>query len=44
MESSGGTKFPDVDLSDGEWTDYCEKLGEAVEVMKIEGKFEQHRG
>lgn len=44
MESTGGSKYADVELSDLEWTDYCEKLGESVGVYKVEGKFEQHRG
>lgn len=44
VESTGGTKFADVDFEAGEWTEYCEKLGESVAVYKIEGKFEQHRG
>jgi hypothetical protein len=39
----GRTKFPDVDLSDGEWTDYCEKLGESVGIYKIEAKFDQRK-
>ena len=40
----GKTKFPEVDLSDGEWTDYCEKLGESVGIYKIEAKFDQRKG
>ncbi|KAG1672233.1 hypothetical protein FOA52_002934 [Chlamydomonas sp. UWO 241] len=42
VESTKGTKFEDVDLSD-EWTDYCEKLGESVSIMKLESKFELRR-
>ncbi len=34
VESTKGTKFEDVDLSEGEWTDYCEKLGESVGIYK----------
>ncbi len=43
VESTGGTKFSDVDLQESEWTDYCEKLGESVGIYKVQGKFEQHR-
>jgi hypothetical protein len=42
--SSAGTVFKDVDLSELEWTDYDEKLGESVGVYKITGKFELHKG
>eukprot|EP00798_Chlamydomonas_sp_ICE-L_P028265 gene28265-31370_t len=44
ISSTKGTKFEDVDMSDNEWSDYCEKLGEPVGVEAFESKFEVHRG
>ena len=39
MKTAKGSKFEDVDLSEGEWTEYDEKAGEAVEILSIEHKF-----
>ena len=36
VESTSGQVFTDVDLSDGEWVDYDEKLGESVGIMELE--------
>jgi hypothetical protein len=30
-----GTKFAEIDLTDGEWFDYDEKAGEEVSVKEI---------
>lgn len=35
----GGQKFEDVDLSDGEWIDYDDRLKESVRVYELEFKF-----
>ncbi|KAK3925803.1 UPF0587 protein GA18326 [Frankliniella fusca] len=37
--SESGQKFEDVDLSDGEWIEYDEKLKESVRVFELEFKF-----
>ena len=39
VTTAAGTKFEDVDLSEGEWAEYDEKASEAVEILKIEHKF-----
>ncbi|XP_076182760.1 CXXC motif containing zinc binding protein [Ptiloglossa arizonensis] len=36
-----GTEFTDVDLSEGEWADYCDKIKCPVAIYKIEHKFER---
>lgn len=43
VESTSGQIFRDVDLSDGEWVDYDEKLGESVGIMELEHKFVTHK-
>ncbi|XP_066591948.1 CXXC motif containing zinc binding protein [Prorops nasuta] len=35
----GGTEFTDVDLSEGTWADYCDKIKQAVTISDIEYKF-----
>lgn len=42
VESSKGTKYPDVDLSEGEWVEYDEKVGDSIGVYELEHKFETH--
>ncbi|XP_060070390.1 CXXC motif containing zinc binding protein-like [Ylistrum balloti] len=37
--SETGTKFPEVELTEGDWVDYDEKQGESVGVYDIEHKF-----
>ena len=44
VESTSGQIYDDVDLSDGEWVDYDEKLGESVGIMELEHKFVTHKG
>lgn len=39
VESTSGQVFDNVDLSEGEWVDYDEKLGESVGIMELEHKF-----
>ena len=43
VETSSGQKFEDVDLSEGDWTEYDEKLGDSVEIMGLEWKFAVHK-
>lgn len=40
VTSEGGTVFEAVDLSEGDWTDYCEKSAAPVSVMEVEHRFE----
>jgi hypothetical protein len=42
VETSTGTRFDDVDLSEGEWVEYDEKLGDSVGIYELEHKFEVH--
>ncbi|XP_012259684.2 CXXC motif containing zinc binding protein [Athalia rosae] len=37
----GGKEFKDVDLSEGEWADYCEKIANPVGIYEIEHRFEK---
>lgn len=37
----GGKEFENVDLSEGEWVDYCDKINKPVGVYEIEHKFER---
>ena len=43
VETSSGQKFEDVDLSEGEWTEYDEKLDESVEIMSLQWRFAVHK-
>lgn len=43
IETTGGARFEDVDLSEGEWTEYDEKLGESVELMDLQWRFNVHK-
>ena len=42
VTSEGGSVYGngDVDLSEGDWTEYCEKSAAPVSIMEIEHKFE----
>ncbi len=42
VESESGTKFGDVDLSEGEWVEYDEKLGDSIGIYDLEHKFQPH--
>lgn len=37
----GGKEFTDVDLSEGEWEDYCDKIMEPVGIYEIQHRFER---
>ncbi|XP_015118711.1 CXXC motif containing zinc binding protein [Diachasma alloeum] len=37
----GGKEFRDVDLSEGEWADYCDKIQQPVGIYEIEHNFER---
>lgn len=37
--AESGTKFPEVDLTEGEWVDYDEKASVPVSVMNIESRW-----
>lgn len=37
--AESGTVFSEVDLSEGEWTDYDEKAAQPVSIMEIESKW-----
>ncbi|XP_033219448.1 UPF0587 protein GA18326 [Belonocnema kinseyi] len=39
--SDGGKEFRDVDLSEGEWVEYCDKTNKAVGIYEIESNFER---
>ena len=41
IASDGGKEFKNVDLSDGEWAEYCDKTNKAVGIYDIESKFER---
>lgn len=43
IESTSGQIYSDVDLSDGEWVEYDEKLGESVGIMDLEHRFLTHK-
>lgn len=43
VQTSSGQKFEDVDLSEGEWTEYDEKLGDSVEIMELQWRFAVHK-
>ena len=34
-----GTKFVDIDLSDGEWSEYDEKAAASVGILNLEHRF-----
>ncbi|CAK9832099.1 CXXC motif containing zinc binding protein [Anthophora retusa] len=34
-----GKEFTDVDLSEGEWVDYCDKINEPIGIYEIEHRF-----
>lgn len=42
VESESGTKYSDVDLSEGEWVEYDEKLGDSVGIYELEHKLQPH--
>ncbi len=40
VKSSSGAIFEDVDLSEKEWMDYDEKLGESIGIYDLEWKLQ----
>ncbi|BDA44885.1 probable CXXC motif containing zinc binding protein [Coccomyxa sp. Obi] len=40
VESTSGARFEDVDLSEKEWMDYDEKLGESIGIYDLEYKLQ----
>lgn len=44
VRSTGGTTFEEVDLSEGEFMDVCEKTSEPVTISEFESKFELYKG
>ncbi|KAI9310800.1 hypothetical protein BX666DRAFT_1868942, partial [Dichotomocladium elegans] len=38
-----GTKFEDIDLTEGEWADYDEKAGEPVGINEIQVQFKKEK-
>jgi hypothetical protein len=40
VETTSGTRFEDVDLSEKEWCDYDDKLGDSVGIYDLEYKLE----
>ena len=40
VKSSSGAVFEDVDLSEKEWMDYDEKLGESIGIYDLEWKLQ----
>lgn len=40
--SASGEPYSDVDLSEGEWVEYDEKLGDSVGIYDLEHKLEPH--
>ncbi|KAI9499008.1 hypothetical protein BDB00DRAFT_797805 [Zychaea mexicana] len=41
--TESGTKFEDIDLSEGEWAEYDEKSGEPVGIAEIEVQFKKEK-
>lgn len=37
----GGKEFTEIDLSDGEWEDYCDKIKEPVGIYEMKHRFER---
>lgn len=38
---NNGNVFTDIDLSDGEWVEYCDKINSSVGIYEIESRFER---
>jgi len=38
---NGGKEFTDVDLSEGEWEDYCDKIMEPVGIYEFQHMFQR---
>eukprot|EP00201_Polytomella_parva_P015907 CAMPEP_0175067258 /NCGR_PEP_ID=MMETSP0052_2-20121109/16990_1 /TAXON_ID=51329 ORGANISM="Polytomella parva, Strain SAG 63-3" /NCGR_SAMPLE_ID=MMETSP0052_2 /ASSEMBLY_ACC=CAM_ASM_000194 /LENGTH=164 /DNA_ID=CAMNT_0016334103 /DNA_START=64 /DNA_END=558 /DNA_ORIENTATION=- len=44
VTSKGGKVFENVDLSEKEWSDFCDKKNEPVGIYEFESKIEVYRG
>lgn len=44
MTTRGNKKFDDVDLAEGEWNEYDDKINESVGIYSLESKWELHKG
>jgi Eukaryotic protein of unknown function (DUF866) len=44
VESSSGQIFTNVDLSEKEWVDFDEKLGESIGIYELEWQFAVEKG
>lgn len=40
VDSTAGTHYEDVDLSQGEWVEYDDKLGDSVGIYELQYKLE----
>jgi len=40
-KATGGKEFDEIDLSEGEWEDYCDKTMQPVGIYEIKHKFER---
>ncbi len=43
VTTRAGTVFEDVDFSDGDWVEFCEKGNDSVGVYGVEARFEVRR-
>lgn len=43
VESKSGKVFTDVELPEGEWVDFDEKLGESVGIYNLEWQFRKEK-
>ena len=39
--ADSGTKFEDIDLSEGDWTEYDEKANASVEIMEVSSQIKK---
>lgn len=44
VQTRGKKVFTDVDLSEGEWVEFDDKINESVGIYSVESKWELHKG
>lgn len=44
VQTRGKKVFTDVDLSEGEWVEFDDKVNESVGIYGLESKWELHKG
>lgn len=44
VTTRGNKKFDEVDLAEGEWNEYDDKINESVGIYSLESKWELHKG